>query len=57
LQADVGGDPGLMNEIPFRSVHDVHEERTEVEIHDTMIFSPDLRAVMGLTYDHANVDS
>lgn len=57
VQADVGADPGLMKEIPFRSVHDVHEERAEVEIHDTVIFSPDLRAVMGLTYDHANVDS
>ena len=57
LQAELAADPKLTDAIPFNSVHDIDETRTEFEVSDTMVISPTLRGVAGLTFDYADVDS
>lgn len=41
----------------FRSGLDADERRTQIDLQDTWMVSPDLRAVFGVTYDQALVDS
>lgn len=41
----------------FRSGLDAHERRTTVDLQDTWVVTPDIRAVLGGTYDEARVDS
>lgn len=50
-------DPLVTEETLYRSGLDAHERRTEVELHDTWMPNPDFRAVFGLDYDEAEVDS
>ena len=53
----LGSDPLLLQPALYRSGLDAHERRTELEIHDTWVISPDARAVFGIDYDEARVDS
>lgn len=57
LQGEMAADPALTQNMPFLSLHDVREARTELEINDTILFSPTLRTVVGLTVDHAGIRS
>lgn len=47
----VGSDPEFTESRVFRSVNEVRESRTEVDIQDTWIFSADFRSVFGVSYD------
>lgn len=50
-------DPLLEQSTLYRSGLDSHERRTTIELHDVWVMSTDLRAVAGVTYDKARVDS
>lgn len=50
-------DPLLMQPALFRAGLEVAERRTEFEVHDTWVQSQDFRAVFGVDYDKAEVDS
>lgn len=50
-------DPLLDQETLYRAGLDTNERRTEFEVHDTWMPSPDFRAVAGVDYDQAKVDS
>lgn len=62
--ADVGWNPldparlGVAyTDTEFSSGLDADERRTQIDLQDTWMVSPDLRAVFGVTYDQASVDS
>ncbi|MCC2638103.1 MAG: TonB-dependent receptor plug [Moraxellaceae bacterium] len=55
--ADAGTDPALFSKAGFRSGLDARERRTEVEVHDVWMLTPNFRTVFGVTFDEARVDS
>lgn len=57
LENDLNNDPAWFADSDFLSGLDAHERRTEVEVHDTWVISPELRTVFGTTLDQAEVDS
>lgn len=50
-------DPLVGQDTLYRSGLDARERRTEVEVHDTWMPRDDFRAVFGVDYDEAEVDS
>lgn len=57
IGAVAGDAPALDSEAVFHSGLDAEEKRTTVDIQNTWVATPDFRAVFGLTFDEAQVDS
>lgn len=57
FQTALANDPSLAQEADFRAGLDSHERRTEAELQDTWVATPDFRMVYGATFDKAQVDS
>lgn len=53
----IGNDPALLDKTAFRSGLDSQEARTQIDVQDTWIATPDFRTVFGFTYDESRVDS
>ncbi|MDF2444930.1 MAG: hypothetical protein K0S46_166 [Moraxellaceae bacterium] len=57
FQTEITNNPAWLDEADFGAGLDAHERRTEVELHDVWMLTPDLRMVFGTTFDEARVDS